>query len=73
MEKDATLVYLQKKGVKLNGTNYNRVGVHVTVRAPGFSGASAPRRRPGVAANECGRKGEAEQCVHGETGKGTSA
>jgi hypothetical protein len=39
------------KGVKLSGSNCNRVGVDVTVRAPDFSGASDPRRRPGVAAN----------------------
>ena len=39
------------KGVKLSGSNCNRVGVDVTVRAPDFSGASGPRRRPGVAAN----------------------
>ena len=38
------------KGVKLDGSNCNRVGVDVTVRAPDFSGNNAPRRRPGVAA-----------------------
>jgi hypothetical protein len=38
------------KGVKLDGSNCNRVGVDVTVRAPDFSGNNAPRRRPGLAA-----------------------